>query len=214
MNYAGQAAGISVGSLAQNDPFVSKASLMASNVMKRMVPIPKVQRAAWLRHQLNSLWPRMGDEVLVSIAKISESKSRDQAIFDAIRLALANRLMEWAGDQAAKRGGISGLGDFASDARTFACTSASMGATVGGFVGAFRAGADTSIIGGATVGAGIANCNLETLQLQAQIAAAQANSAAIAASGASAGTARTVLYGGLAIVGILGLAIAAKVALK
>lgn len=198
---------ISSGSLAKTDPFMSKASLMAANVMKRMVPIPRPQRAAWLRRALNNLWPGMGDEVLVNIVQISESKSRDQAIFDAIRLALANRLMTWAGQKAA----TSGLGDFASDARTFACTSASMGATVGGFVGAFREGADTSIIGGATAGAGIANCNLETLRLQAEIAAAQANAAAAAAAG---GQSRTVLYVGVGIASIIGLAIAAKVALK
>lgn len=200
---------ITSGTLAKTDPFMSKASLMASNVMKAMVSIPRPKRTEWLRRKLNGLWPYMGDQVMADITKITDTgKSRDQAIFDAIRLALANRLLNWAGQRAE---GVSGLGDFASDARTFACTSASMGATVGGFVGAFRAGADTSIIGGATAGAGIANCNLETLRLQAEIAAAQANAAAAAAAG---GQSRTVLYAGLGIAGIIGLAIAAKVALK
>lgn len=197
---------ITAGTLAKTDPFMSKASLMASNVMKAMVSIPQPQRAMWLRRKMNGLWPGMGDEVMASITEISASKWRDQAIFDAIRLALANRLMTWAGDRA-QRAGMSGLGDFASDARTFACTSASMGATVGGFVGAFRAGADTSIIGGATAGAGIANCNLETLRLQAEIAANQANAAAAAAAG---GTNRTVMIVGLSIAGIAGLALAVK----
>lgn len=212
MSYAlGQVPGgkITAGSLAKADPFMSKASLMASNVMKAMVSIPRPQRTEWLRRKLNGLWPYMGDQVIANITKISDTgKSRDQAIFDAIRLALANRLVTWAGNRAES---LSGLGDFASDARTFACTSASMGATVGGFVGAFRAGADTSIIGGATAGAGIANCNLETLRLQAEIAAAQANAAAAAAAG---GQSRTMLYVGLGIAGIVGLAVAAKVALK
>lgn len=197
---------ISAGSLAKSDPFLSKASLMAANVMRAMVSIPQPQRAEWLRRKMNGLWSGMGDEVLASVDKISETKPRDQAIFDAIRLALANRLMTWAGDQA-HRSGLSGLGDFASDARTFACTTASMGATVGGFVGAFRAGADTSIIGGATAGAGIANCNLETLRLQAEIAANQANAAAAAAAG---GTTRTVMFVGLGIAGVVGLALAVK----
>lgn len=213
MSYAGLGqldTKISSGALAKTDPFMSKASLMASNVMKRMVPIPKPQRAMWLRRQLNGLWPNMGTEVMVNIAKISETKSRDQAIFDAIRLALANRLMDWAGQQAA-RSGMSGLGDFASDARTFACTGASLSATSGGWVGAFVEGADTSIIGGAQAGAGIANCNLETLRLQAEIAAQQANAAANAAG---AGMNRTVVYAGVGIIGLVGLAIAAKIALK
>lgn len=215
MSYAGlgQVTGeISSGSLAKTDPFMSKASLMASNVMKSMVPIPKPARATWLRRNLNGLWPRMGDEVMVSIARITASgKARDQAIFDAIRLALANRLIEWAGSEAAKRGGVSGLGDFASDARTFACTGASLSATTGGWVGAFRPGADTAIIGGATAGAGIANCNLESLRLQAEIAAAQANAAANAGS---ANTTRTILYVGGGVLSLIGLAIVGKVLLK
>jgi uncharacterized membrane protein (UPF0136 family) len=213
VSYAlGQVTGgkITAGSLAKADPFMSKASLMASNVMKAMVSIPRPQRTEWLRRKLNGLWPFMGDQVISNITKISDAgKSRDQAIFDAIRLALANRLVTWAGDKAESRGisGLGYLGDFASDARTFACTSASMGATVGGFVGAFRDGADTSIIGGATAGAGIANCNLETLRLQAEIAAAQANAAAAAAAG---GQSRTVLYAGLGIAGLIGLVVAVK----
>jgi hypothetical protein len=218
MSYAGlgQAdAKITAGSLAKTDPFMSKASLLASNVMKNMVPIPQPQRRAWLRGNLNSLWPGMGDEVMVNIAKITDSgKARDQAIFDAIRLALANRLMEWAGQQAARRGGVSGLGDFASDARTFACTGASLSATTGGWVGAFRPGADTSIIGGAQAGAGIANCNLESLTLQAQIAQQQANMAAAQAAAGTGNTNRMMLYAGAGILGLVGLAIVGKVLLK
>jgi len=219
MSYAGlgqiTGAKITSGSLAKTDPFMSKASLMAANVMKKMVPIPQRERSAWLRRSLNGLWPRMGDEVMVSIAKITASgKARDQAIFDAIRLALANRLMDWAGQEAAKRGGMAGLGDFASDARTFACTGASLSATTGGWVGAFRPGADTSIVAGATAGAGIANCNLESLRLQAEIAAQQANAAAAAAAAGSANSSRTVLYAGIGVAGVIGLAIVAKVLLK
>jgi uncharacterized membrane protein (UPF0136 family) len=182
---------------------MSKASLMASNVMKKMASVPRPQRAVWLRQKMNGLWPGMGNEVMANITEISATKWRDQAIYDAIRLALANRMMAWAGDRAQR----AGLGDFASDARTFACTTASMGATVGGFIGAFRAGADTSVIGGATAASGIANCNLETMRLQAEIAAAQANAAAAAAAG---GTNRTVMIVGLSIAGIAGLAIAVK----
>jgi hypothetical protein len=194
---------ITSGSLAKTDPFMSKASLMASNVMKKMASVPRPQRAVWLRQKMNGLWPGMGNEVMANITEISATKWRDQAIYDAIRLALANRMMAWAGDRAQH----AGLGDFASDARTFACTTASMGATVGGFIGAFRAGADTSVIGGATAASGIANCNLETMRLQAEIAAAQANAAAAAAAG---GTNRTVMIVGLSIAGIAGLAIAVK----
>jgi uncharacterized membrane protein (UPF0136 family) len=216
MSYAapGQVPAITTGTLAKTDPFVSKASLMASNVMKKMVPIPQPQRAEWLRRSLNDLWPGMGNEVLFNIGKISASgKARDQAIFDAIRLALANRLVQWAGQQAAAKG-VSGLGDFASDARTFACTGASLSATTGGWVGAFRAGADTSIVGGAQAGAGIANCNLESLQLQAQIAQQQANAAAAAAAAGSANTSRTMLYIGGGVLSLIGLAIVGKVLLK
>lgn len=218
MSYAGlgqATSAITSGQLAKTDPFMSKASLMAANVMKKMVPIPQRDRAAWLRRSLNGLWPRMGDEAMVSIAKITASgKARDQAIFDAIRLALANRLMEWAGQEAAKRGGMAGLGDFASDARTFACTGASLSATTGGWVGAFRAGADTSIVAGATAGAGIANCNLESLRLQADIAAQQANAAAAAANAGADRTSRNIVYAGIGIATLVGLAITAKVLLK
>jgi uncharacterized membrane protein (UPF0136 family) len=218
MSYAGLGQVTSVitsGSLAKADPFMSKASLMASNVMKKMVPIPQQDRAAWLRRSLNGLWPRMGDETMISVAKITASgKARDQAIFDAIRLALANRLMEWAGQEAAKRGGMSGLGDFASDARTFACTGASLSATTGGWVGAFRPGADTSIVTGAAAGAGIANCNLESLRLQAEIAAQQANAAATAANAGADRTSRNIVYAGIGVATLVGLAITAKVLLK
>lgn len=218
MNYVGPGQAdtkITSGSLAKTDPFMSKASLMAANVMENMVPIPQRERAAWLRRSLNGLWPRMGDEVMVSIARITASgKARDQAIFDAIRLALANRLMEWAGQEAAKRGGMSGLGNFASDARAFACTGASLSATTGGWIGAFRPGADTAIFAGATAGAGIANCNLESLQLQAEIAERQATAAATAAQSGAAARTTTMLYIGGGVLSLIGLAIVGKVLLK
>jgi hypothetical protein len=210
MGQVGAGTKITAGSLAATDPFVSDASLMAASLMKTMVPVPKPQRAAWLRGKLNGLWPNMGDEVLVSISKISEQKSRDQAIFDAIRLALANRMRSWATQRAATHG-ISGLGDVATDARSASCTIASVSATAGGWAGAFVTGADTSIIGGANAGAAIAGCDLDRLRLQAQIAQTQANAAA--AAGVSSGD-RTVLYAGLGIGGIIALAIAAKIALK
>jgi uncharacterized membrane protein (UPF0136 family) len=218
MSYAGlgQVRGqITVGTLAATDPFVSTASLMASNVMKEMAKLPRSARAEWLRRHLNGLWPRMGDEVMVDIDRITASgKDRNQAIFDAIRLALANRLLDWAGKEAEKRRGVSGLGDFASDARTFACTGASLSATAGGWVGAFRAGADTSIIGGAQAGAAIANCNLDALRLQAEIARQNANAAAASAAQGSANTQRTMLYVGGGILSLIGLAIVGKVLLK
>lgn len=218
MSYAGLGqigSRITAGALAATDPFVSAASLMASNVMEEMAKLPKPERAPWLRRHLNGLWPRMGDEVLVSITKITASgKDRDQAIFDAIRLALANRLFDWAGKQAEKRRGMSGLGDFAADARTFACTGASLSATTGGWVGAFRPGADTTIIGGAQAGASIAGCNLDQLRLQAQIAQQQANAAAAAAAAGSANTTRTMLYVGGGVLSLIGLAIVGKVLLK
>lgn len=218
MSYAGlgQVGGqITSGALAATDPFVSAASLMASNIMKEMAKLPKPERAPWLRRNLNGLWPRMGDEVFVSIAKITASgKDRDQAIFDAIRLALANRLFDWAGKQAEKDRGVSGLGDFASDARTFACTGASLSATAGGWFGAFRPGADTAIIGGAQAGAAIGNCNLETLRLQAEIAQQQANTAVAVADRSSANASRTMLYVGGGILSLVGLAIVGKVLLK
>jgi uncharacterized membrane protein (UPF0136 family) len=218
VSYAGlgQVGGqITAGTLAATDPFVSTASLMASNVMKEMAKLPQSARAAWLRRHLNGLWPRMGDEVMVNIAKITASgKDRDQAIFDAIRLALANRLLDWAGKEAEKRRGMSGLGDFASDARTFACTGASLSATTGGWIGAFRPGADTSIIGGAQAGAAIANCNLDALRLQAQIAQQNANAAVAASAQGSANTQRTMLYVGGGILSLIGLAIVGRVLLK
>jgi len=216
MSYAGmgQAAAdapITAGSLARTDPIVSDASLMASNVMKKMARVPKPERRAWLRTKLDGLWPGMGDETLTDVARITASgKSQDQAIFDAIRLALANRMRDWATREAARRG-VSGLGTTASDARAVSCTIASVSATAGGWAGAFVSGADTAVIGGANAGAAIAGCGLDTLRLQAEIAAQQANAAAAAGA---AGTNRTVLYASLGIGGLIALAIAVKIALK
>ena len=216
MSYAQAMAGLGQvvsGQLAQTDPFVSKASLMASEVMLHMAKVSAPDRMSWLRNRLNGLWPRMGDEAVTKIGLISRSRTPDQAVFDAIRLVLANRLQEWAGSQAAR--GMSGLGDFAADANTFACTGASLSASTGGWVGAFRPGADTSIVGGANAGAAIGNCNLPTLRLQAEVAAQQAAAALeMARLNTGAQTNRTVLYAGVGIAGILALAVAAKIALK
>lgn len=217
---AEEGVGISVGRLAKEDPFVSSASVMAANLMKQLVAVPQMSRATWVRSKLNGLWPGMGDEALLQFRRnVAAGKSHNQSLFDAVRLVLANRLVEWAGTQAARRsGGTSGLGDFARDARTFACTSASVSAQAGGWVGAFRTGADTSVIGGAQAGAAIANCGLETLEAQARIARENANAAASAdlarATAASAGAQRTVMYVAAGAGSLLVLAVVAKMLMK
>lgn len=223
MSYAGlgqvaapASGAVKVGELAKTDPILGGASLLASNVMLYLSRQPKAARRNLMRIKLNGLYPGMGDAAVTKLDSLAaRGTPPDQALFDAVRLTIANRIFDWAGNQAARRSGMSGLGDFASDAQTFACTAASTSAGAGGWVGAFRPGADTSIIGGANAAASISNCNLPTLQAQAQIANQQAQTAMAQASQSyGLQTTRTVQLAAVGIGGILALAIAAKIAFK
>jgi|GEM_PF-3234284 len=222
MNYAGMgevAASdtVKVGELAKTDPILSGASVLASNVMLYLAKRPKSERRNLLRIKLNGLYPGMGDETVAKLDQlVRRGKPVDQALFDAVRLTLANRIFDWAG-KSASGGGMSGLGslgNFARDAQTFACTGASLSATSGGWTGAFRPGADTAIIGGANAGAMIANCDLDRVRLQGQIANQQA---AIAIQQAQVGqqsyglqTNRMILMAGAGIAGIIAVVAAVK----
>lgn len=215
MSYRGLGADASphleVGQLAREDPFMAAASLMATRVMLRVARARPSARQVTLERAMEELYPGLAKKTSVEYAKLLRTRKPDQALFDAIRLTIANRIAEHMAPAVYGRADLGrevrGLGDFASDTRAVACFMGSTSAQAGGWLGAFRDGAQNAIFQGATTGATIASCNLPQLELQARTAEAQGQRAIELAriqSAQTVTTGRTIMIGvvGLAVIGI------------
>ena len=203
---------IRAGELAATDPIMNQSTLFAAGMLKQMVKQPASRRVAWLRGELNKAQPGMGTEVVAKINTLTaRGVPRNQAIFDAIRLAAANRVATWISrGGASKLRSLSGLGESVGDINAVMCGIMGV-ATAGGAIitSAMENPAGSAAVGQAGAGAMVANsCNAGALAEQARIAEAQARIAeAGAAAGASTETSNTVLYvaiGGGALLLIFG----------
>jgi hypothetical protein len=217
MSYAlGQAPGeIKVGPLASRDPIVAFSSVMASNLLRMSVRLPRPQRLAWIRREMNKTEPGTGDEVVSQIRSLTRrGKPRNQAVFDGLRLTIANQLAKQM-EKRLSRHSIDGLGGSEGDISAVFC--GIMGtATVGGSIYTAGTSNPTGSTAVGTAGAGAmsaAGCNTGALREQARIAEANARAAeAAAAGGISAGVTAgpntamviTAAVGGVAVLGLLG----------
>jgi hypothetical protein len=197
---------IRVGQLAATDPIMSAASLMASRLLLMSVRRPREERLEWLRSELNKSQPGMGNE---AVSKVRERRrsgaSANQALFDGLRLALANFFAKRFSELQKKlpSAALSGLGTSQQDIQAVAClmmgTIGAGGATASSLM---SNPSGSAAVGTAAQGVMTANsCNADTVRAQAELTAAQAAlAAAQAGSGSIAVTAdNTVLYAALGV---------------
>lgn len=231
MSYAsaglGQLSAPRVGVAAQGDPVLAKASLVASKILLQATQKPEALRQRFVANKLNAMRQGLAREVAVSYRRVVASgKTRDQALFDAMRMAIADMDLSESLQsirEKVSRGitgaeAFNGLGQMSSNDRAAGCAVASTAGTVGGVV-SIVPGYGTLI--GAVVGIGSAiagqamDCGAETRQAQQAAAQAQANlvaaqqaaAAQAAARQAAAGsnTTRMILIGGGALVAVAGI---------
>jgi hypothetical protein len=216
---------ISVGAMAQASPVLSTASVTASSIMLRMAAVPRDQRLNEMVSILNAGQPGLGESARADFFRRSAAmgpRKKDQAMFDAIRAALADALVSRL--LALRSRATSGLGQTfgtvsgrtsqgVEDANAIMCSTVMPAAAmVGGFMGGFGVGGSGGQIGsGVNQGAQIAGCNAGQMVIQGQIATDQAR---LAQSGQlqtlamqQAADARFTRYAlvGAGLLGVLGL---------
>lgn len=184
MSYAGVGIAqdpVEAGELAKKNPIMSTASVMASEIMLRMSALPRGKREDEMVAILDGASPGMGKATLSTFRRLTAkypTNRRDQAMFDAIRLQIADALV----DRTLAKAGMSGLGQTLAEARgrtstavndanaLFCSYGAGTAALVGGFIDSFRSSGSTTglISAGATTGAQIAGCRTGALVAQQQ----------------------------------------------
>lgn len=203
---------IKVGQLAQQDPIVAFASVMASNLLRQASTIPAGKRFKWLRDELNKVQPGLGDTFASKTRELRRrGRSNDQGVFDGLRLSLANHIAQGMEKRAGEE--PMGLGADSTRVRNAFCGIVGIGGATGASVAAFKNPSASPAVGNATSQAlESMGCNQGALEQQARIAeanaaAAQANAAAAAAAG-QGGEDKTLMYvaigGGVLLLGVLG----------
>lgn len=228
MGYAsaglGQAPAVRVGAAARGDVVLAQASLAASKILLQATKKPLGIRREFVRNKLDAMRPGLASKVVASQRRlVAQGKSRDQAIFDAMRLAIANMNMDEGVQSLKEKAARSiygaeafagGLGQMSASDRTTGCAIASTAGTVGGVASVIPVyGTIVGAIVG--IGAGIAgsamDCTRESREAAAAAAQAQANllaaqqAAAAQAAARSGSQTRLYLIGGGAIVAALGI---------
>lgn len=199
----GDASDINVGRRAFIDPVLSSASLEAAKIMEDMVRVPRGSRRGEMISRAERLGAGLGYDVAT---KFDEMRSRgiavDKAIFDALRLSIANRRMSEslsrvkAAISASQQSGTSGLGqlnipgiNLSPNDRRAACTAAGATTMVGGVAQVVPVYG--TIVGGILqLGSQIAgqalDCGKEEREAAATLAASQAREAQARAEAAAA----------------------------
>jgi len=196
---------IRVGRLAAQDPIMSAASLMASNLLLQSVAMPRARRLKWLMTELNKSQPGLGTQARGRVnGMMRRGTPPNQALFDGLRLALAEFFAKRFEQIQHKSAGMSGLGESVGDIRATGCMIMGTIGTGGATAGALMDNPTGSeAIGTATAGImGANSCNAETIRAQADLARAQAELAAAGAGGASivaSADSNTMLYVGLGV---------------
>lgn len=213
---------ITVGKIAATDPIMSAASVVASGILLRIARAAPSRKQAVFARELNKVFPGLAAKGAVEYDRLVKEGGRndEQALFDAIRLTVANRLADRAEQDylmaKASEQGVDALAGFGLGLsmdelqQGFCIFGAGGSSLVGGYAETFTRGA---MPGGALVGASqaagnIAGCNTAQLQAQAATAQAQAQAAAQIAAAQAAGTAartqQILIVGGIGAVVLIG----------
>lgn len=211
---------ITVGNLARTDPLMAYASVMASSLLLQAVRQPSGQRLSWIRTEMNKAKLGMGDDVVSKYRELKRrGKATNQALFDALRLTIANRLAAFFDKRISRS--AAGLGSTESDIRLGFCTTYALLAAGGGTTVALVSdpAAAAAVTESARVAAEIQGCSRE--QIEAQIRLAQENNRGtellLASGGAAAeeegmgtGAMIAIAGGGVLLLGLLGYAVLKK----
>lgn len=138
----GETPTVEVGARAFSDPVLARASLLAAKVVEKMAVASPPERLAVMFTEVERLGPGLGRQTRAELRRLlRKGVQPDRAVFDAIRVSLANRRVTEAVDRAsvyaASRAGWSALidsalGQLSPNDRVAACTAAGATATVGG----------------------------------------------------------------------------------
>ena len=173
---------IDVGQLVQTDPIMSASSLMASRLILQSIRQPKAARLRWLRRELNKSQPGLGTDTVSKVRELMRrGKSPNQALFDGLRLTLANFFAKRFKEiQRAGGSVLRGLGGSVGDIRAVGCTIMGTIGTGGATASALMTNpAGSGAIGEATVDImGANSCNADAIRAQADVINAQAALAA------------------------------------
>jgi len=222
----GQTPAVRVGAAARGDLVLANASLVASKILLQAVQKPASVRASFVSNKLDAMQPGLARAVATSRRRlVAQGKNRDQATFDAMRLAIANVRMS-TGIESLRMAAVdehgaeafSGLGTFSAGDRATACTITGGAQVVGGIASVIPVYGQIvgGIVGiGASIAGGALDCTREQREAAAAAAQAQANLAAVQAeaamqleaAGAGARRARIRVYmiGGGALVVAIGI---------
>jgi hypothetical protein len=178
---------IELGTMAQSSPILSTASLLASNVMLKMASVPRSQRLAEMVRTLNAVQRGLGDSARADFARrvaTAPANKVDQAMFDAIRAAIADHFVQ---QTLAQRPAGSGLGQTIAEAQgrtsqnindanaIFCSYVAGTVGMIGGVLDQTGTGSGTGALTSSTQTAGqIAGCGAGQLVIRGQQALDQA----------------------------------------
>lgn len=182
---------IELGATAQSSPILSSASVIASRIMLKMASVPKAKRLAEMVAMLNRVQRGLGDSARTDFMRrvsVAPSNKVDQAMFDAIRAALADYLVQQTLDlHAARSRTLAGLGQTIAEARgqtsqgvndanaIFCSYITGTASIVGGVLDQTGTGSGAgSLTGSAQKAGATAGCNAGQLVIQGQTALAQA----------------------------------------
>jgi hypothetical protein len=219
------AAQIRVGAAAKTDPILARSSLIASNILLTVARKPARLRRGTLVSEVNKIQPRLASVASAEYDRLlAAGVSDSQAMFDAIRLAVANHLAEQTAQLlVASRArtdteALSGLGaDFMQDLQKGFCVMGAGGSNlVAGYAETFTGGIlkGGALTAGSAAAANVAGCNRDQIAMESQIAGQRANEALrlaeIQARSRSEMVRTVAIGGGVALLAIVGLVVVLK----
>jgi len=189
VSYARKTARIKVGRKAASDPVLAEASLRAAKILKKAVDAGRGRRMRVIRQQLRTYGPGSFETFRRARSRmIQRGVSRNQSLFDALRLVIVNQLAQVVTENiaaaAAQAGDASGLGKFS--VKKLGCGVTGGAGVVGGIVASIYGGEG----GGTAVGTGTGvlsetmGCNKGAREAAQRLADTQAQAAQMTADAA------------------------------
>lgn len=170
------------------------------------------KRVSSIRRKLNEMHPGLGNKAISKTRELQrKGRGLNQALFDGVRLAIANRLAEHTAARMAKGGrnrGLGGLGAVKNEnLRTGFCAILGAGTAGAGMASAFKNPTATEgVLASGAAGAQIAGCNPGALDQQAAMTQQQLDAAAAASAGAGAESSSFPwIWVGLGLVAVAGI---------
>ena len=201
-----------VGPAAAQDPILGAASLLASKILVMYAGLSPRKRIAAVRKKLNEMHPGLGNKAISKTRELQrKGRGLNQAIFDGVRLAIANRFAEHtAAQMAVTSKPLSGLGALGraktENIQAGFCAAIGIGTAGGGMYSAFKNPTSTEgVLASGAAGAQIAGCTPGALSQQANLTQQQLDAAAASSSAAESDSGMPWLWIGLGLVAVAGI---------